>query len=252
MTAEPCPGGQAPGLALGPGVEVPADAHLGAHVVLEQGVVLGAGCRLEHHSVVGKALSVGIRSRAQAPPPNTATVLEDGCVIGCGSVVVTGARIGAGAVIGDHALIRERVWLGAGVTVGHGSVVGSDTSIGSRTRLGACVLLPAATLIGEDCFIGSQTVFTDDNTIGRPAVDRTLRGPTLHRGCRIGVGAIVLSDVEIGEEAMVGAGSLVTASVPPRTLVVGSPARVIRELDPDSIPPLPPLHVQARVPPGTT
>ena len=242
MRAEPGGGARAPGLVLGPDVELPPDTRLGANVVLEQGVVVGAGCRIEHHAVVGKALSPGMRSRAQAPPPNAATVLEDRAVIGCASVVVAGARIGADAVVGDHVLIRERARLGPGVTVGHASVVGSDNSIGSGTRIGACVLLPAGSLIAEDCFIGSQVVFTDDNTIGRLSADEPLRGVTLHPRCRIGVGVIVLPGVEIGEEAMVGAGSLVTESVLPRTLVVGTPARVVRELSAASIPPLPGLR----------
>jgi UDP-2-acetamido-3-amino-2,3-dideoxy-glucuronate N-acetyltransferase len=242
---------RAPGLTLAPDVELPDDARLGANVVLERGVVVGAGCRIEHHAVVGKAPSLGVRSRAQVPAPGTTTVLEDGCVIGCGAIVVAGARIGAGAVVGANVLVRERARLGPGVAIGHGSGIGAGASIGTRTRVGSCVLIAPGSVIEEDCFLGPQVILTDDNTIGRLPADRPLRGATLHRRCRVGAGVIVLPDVEIGEEAMVGAGSLVTESVPPHTLVAGSPARFIRALDPQSISPLPPLQAQPHVVPPT-
>ena len=57
-----------------------------------------------------------------------------------------------------------------------------------------------------------------------------MKGPTIRRGARIGGGAILCPGVEIGEEAFVGAGAVVTKDVPPRKLVVGSPARVLRDV----------------------
>ncbi|MBV9214310.1 MAG: N-acetyltransferase, partial [Actinobacteria bacterium] len=62
-----------------------------------------------------------------------------------------------------------------------------------------------------------------------------LRGPVLRRRCRVGGAATLLPGVEIGEEAFVGAGAVVTRDVPPRTLVVGVPAQRLRELRPDEL-----------------
>jgi acetyltransferase-like isoleucine patch superfamily enzyme len=76
-------------------------------------------------------------------------------------------------------------------------------------------------------------VTTNDNFMGRTEQRRKLmRGPTIRRGARIGGGAILCPSVEVGEEAFVGAGAVVTKDVPPRTVVVGSPARILREVDP--------------------
>jgi acetyltransferase-like isoleucine patch superfamily enzyme len=58
-----------------------------------------------------------------------------------------------------------------------------------------------------------------------------LRGPVLRRACRVGAGAVLLPGVEVGVEAFVGAGSVVTRDVAPRSLVVGSPARHVRDVD---------------------
>jgi acetyltransferase-like isoleucine patch superfamily enzyme len=72
-------------------------------------------------------------------------------------------------------------------------------------------------------------ILTNDPTAGRRPADMELRGPTLRRGCRIGGGAVVLPGVEVGEEAFVAAGAVVTRDVPAGALVMGVPARVVRE-----------------------
>ena len=77
---------------------------------------------------------------------------------------------------------------------------------------------------------------TNDNFMGRTERRKSLmQGPTIRRSARVGGGAIICPGVEIGEEAFVGAGAVVTKSVPPRTVVVGSPARVLREVAPDEL-----------------
>jgi UDP-3-O-[3-hydroxymyristoyl] glucosamine N-acyltransferase len=63
------PSDRAPGLFLGDGVELPDDADVGAYVVVHDGTVLGAGCTLQDHSVVGKPVALGPRSRARPWPP---------------------------------------------------------------------------------------------------------------------------------------------------------------------------------------
>jgi UDP-2-acetamido-3-amino-2,3-dideoxy-glucuronate N-acetyltransferase len=62
-----------------------------------------------------------------------------------------------------------------------------------------------------------------------------MRGPTIRRGARIGGGAVLLPGIEIGEEAFVGAGAVVLADVPARAVVVGNPARQIREVPEDEL-----------------
>jgi acetyltransferase-like isoleucine patch superfamily enzyme len=62
-----------------------------------------------------------------------------------------------------------------------------------------------------------------------------MQGPTIRRSARIGGGAILCPGVEVGEEAFVGAGAVVTKDVPPRVVVVGAPARVLRDVAPDEL-----------------
>ena len=74
-------------------------------------------------------------------------------------------------------------------------------------------------------------ITTNDNFMGRTERRHELRrGPTIRRGARVGGGAVLCPGVEVGEEAYVGAGAVVVRDVPPRAVVVGNPARQIREV----------------------
>jgi acetyltransferase-like isoleucine patch superfamily enzyme len=89
----------------------------------------------------------------------------------------------------------------------------------------------AYSTLEEDVFIAPCVVTTNDNFMGRTERRHELRkGPTIRRGARIGGGAVLLPGIEIGEEAFVGAGAVVLRDVPPRALVVGNPARQLRDV----------------------
>jgi acetyltransferase-like isoleucine patch superfamily enzyme len=89
------------------------------------------------------------------------------------------------------------------------------------------------TVIEEGVFCGPRLIVTNDPEMGRQGPGVVHPVTTLRRGCRIAANVTLLPGVEIGEEAVVGASSLVTRSVPPRTVVVGAPARVLREVRDD-------------------
>jgi acetyltransferase-like isoleucine patch superfamily enzyme len=72
---------------------------------------------------------------------------------------------------------------------------------------------------------------TNDNFMGRHERDFKLSGATLRRACRVGAGSILLPGIEVGEEAFVAAGALVTRDVEPRTLVMGVPAKAVRQVE---------------------
>jgi len=89
----------------------------------------------------------------------------------------------------------------------------------------------AYSILEDDVFIAPCVVTTNDNFMGRTEQRHALRkGPTIRRGARIGGGAVLLPGIEVGEEAFVGAGAVVVRNVPPRALVVGNPARRIRDV----------------------
>ena len=146
------------------------------------------------------------------------------------------ATVHPGTVLGDASCIRERVTIGDDVVVGSGSLVENDTTIGAMTKIQAEAYITAYSTLEEHVFIAPCVVTTNDNFMGRTERRHELiKGPTIRRGARIGGGAVLLPGLEIGEEAFVGAGAVVTRSVEPRMLVVGNPARVMRAVAEDEL-----------------
>jgi acetyltransferase-like isoleucine patch superfamily enzyme len=207
-------------------------AEIHPTVIFYEGTVLGEGVRVLEHAVVGKQPSLGARSTAKRDPLPPA-VIGDGTVVSTGAIVFAGSRVGARSIVGDQSCIRERVELGDDCILGRGSLIENDTTVGAGTRIQAGAYVTAYSTLEDDVFIAPCVVTTNDNFMGRTEQRKDLmKGPTIRRGARIGGGAIICPGVEIGEEAFVGAGAVVTKDVPPQVVVVGSPARVLRDVDP--------------------
>jgi acetyltransferase-like isoleucine patch superfamily enzyme len=205
-----------------------AEVHPTATV--HPGTVLGAGVRILENAVVGKQPALGPRSTARRDPLPPA-VIGDCTVVSTGAIVFAGATVGAGCILGDQSCVRERVTIADDVVVGRGALVENDTTIGSGTRIQAEAYITAYSTLEDDVFIAPCVVTTNDNFMGRTEQRKTLmKGPTIRRGARVGGGAIICPGVEVGEEAFVGAGAVVTKDVPPRKVVVGNPARVLRDV----------------------
>ena len=220
---------RAPGLLLGEGVELPEDAEFGGNVVVHAGTVLGAGVRLGDNCVVGKPATLSARSTAPGGDLGGAS-LGAGVVVGAGAVVLAGARIAEGCVVADQAHVRERVEIGRDTVVGRAASIENDVRLGARVKLQTAAYITAWSVVEDDVFVAPGVLLTNDPTAGRRGADQELRGAILRRACRLGGGAVLLPGVEVGEEAFVGAGAVVTRDVPARALVMGVPARVMREL----------------------
>jgi acetyltransferase-like isoleucine patch superfamily enzyme len=223
------PSDRAPGLLIGEAVSIPDSVVLGGNVVIHEGTTLGAGVRVHDGAVLGKPVSLGRDSTAsrEGPPP---VVVGDGATIGAGAVLVAGAAVGEGALVGDQAHVRERSVIGRFSVLGRGASMENDAVVGAGVRIQSGCYITAFCEVEDDVFMAPGVQTLNDPTAGRRAAGEKLQGPRLRRGCRIGGAAVLLPGVEIGEEAFVGAGAVVTRDVAARTLVVGVPARVVREL----------------------
>jgi len=198
--------------------------------IVYPGTVLGDDVQILDYAVVGKQPSLSPRSTAKREPLEPA-LIGAGTIVSTGAIVFAGTRIGDRVIVGDQACIRERCDVGDDVVVGRGSLVENDTTIGALTKIQAEAYITAYSTLEEHVFIAPCVVTTNDNFMGRTEKRRQLmKGPTIRRGARVGGGAILCPGVEIGEEAFVGAGAVVTKDVAPRVVVVGNPARVLRDV----------------------
>ncbi len=212
------------------GVEIGTGVEIGHNVVIREGVRIGEGCKIMDGAILGKrpakaSLSATTGAARDLPP----LVIGRGVTIGANCVIYRGATLADGVFVGDLASIREDVVIGELTIIGRGVAVENKTVIGRKCKIETEAYITAMTTIEDYCFVAPCVAFTNDNFLGRTEERKKhFGGPVLRRGARIGANATLLPGVAIGEDALVAAGSLVTKDVPPRVIVIGVPARVLR------------------------
>ncbi|MBI2217406.1 MAG: N-acetyltransferase [Candidatus Rokubacteria bacterium] len=221
--AEPRPPG-APegGWRLHNGAILYPNVRLGRDVVIFPGAVIGR-----------PPMSSGATIRQVSSDRLAPVEIGDRCVIGSNAVIYMGVTIGHHAMVCDTACVREGCEIGNYSLLAMGVTVNYNTRIGERVKVMDNTHLTGNMVIEDDVFIGMLVTSANDNTMGRVGHgtgDWLERGPVVRRFARVGQGSCLLPGVEIGEHAIVGANAVVTRDVPPRALVMGVPARVVREL----------------------
>jgi acetyltransferase-like isoleucine patch superfamily enzyme len=214
------------------GAWIADDTLIGSNVTIFPGAVLGR-----------PPISTSIQTRKIALDALSPLEIGDGCIIGAQAVLYRGTKIGRECLIGDTACIREQVAIGDSCIIAMGVTINYGTSIGSRVKIMDNSHITGNMIIEDDVFIAMLVGSANDNSMGREAAlnvpDHLRRrsGPILRRNVTIGGCTCLLPGIEIGENAIIGANSLVSRSIPARVLALGSPARVIRQLRDDEIKP---------------
>lgn len=191
--------------------------------IVRANVTLGTGSVIEDFCIVG------------TPPRGAAegellTVIGDKAVIRSHTVIYAGNTIGHNFQTGNKVNIRESNRIGNNVSVGTLSVIEHHVEIADNVRIHTQVFIPEYSVLEEGCWIGPNVVFTNARYPQAPGVKDQLQGPIIRRHAKIGANVTLLPGVVIGENALVGAGSVVVADVPPGAVVVGNPARVVRQI----------------------
>lgn len=203
-------------------------AEMGQCVILKNNPMIERGVALQDFVVVGKNGSQKATRRTR---------------IGEGSRILTGAIIYNGCDVGKHCLIADHADIRENCVIGDHSVVGRNVCVEMNTRIGSHVLIETQAhitgnmVIGDYVFIGPNVTTMNDKLMGhpmefRPGLRKKVRlvGPIIKRGARIGSAACILPGLVVGEEAVVGAGAVVTKDVPPYPIVIQNPARVVKQV----------------------
>jgi acetyltransferase-like isoleucine patch superfamily enzyme len=217
-------------LVLGEGVEIGDGVEIGANVVIHAGTKIGDGCVIQDNVVLGKQPKLSSRSTSRREPLPPCE-LAAGAAICSGALVYAGTKIGPNAIVGDQASVRERCVVGEGAVIGRGVCVENDVPIGAFCKIQSNSYITAYSELEDHVFIAPCVTTTNDNFMGRTEARHALiKGAIFRRGARVGGGAVILPGIEIGAEAFVAAGALVTRDVPPGKLVAGLPAHVWRDV----------------------
>lgn len=146
------------------------------------------------------------------------------------------ARVADTARVWSLAQVREDAVVGENCIIGRGAYIDTGVVVGDNCKIQNHALVYAPAMLEEGVFVGPAAVFTNDTFPRAINPDGSLKtgddwemvGVTVRRGASIGARAVVLGGVEVGEWALVAAGSVVTRDVPARALVSGVPARRVR------------------------
>ena len=191
--------------------------------IVYEGVKLGQSIVIEDFCIIG------------APPRNYATgeletVIGDGAHVRSHTVIYAGNRIGRNFQTGNKVNIRELNTVGDDVSIGTLSIIEHHVHIGNRVRIHSQAFVPEYSILEDECWLGPNAVLTNAKFPTSPDAKKDLKGPIIRLRAKIGANATILPGVVIGEDALVGAGSVVSRDVPDGAVVVGNPAQVIKHI----------------------
>jgi len=187
------------------------------------GVNLGADSIVEDYCIIG-AIPKGQKEG------ELKTVIGIGAVIRSHTVIYAGNTIGANFQTGNKVNIRELNEIGDNVSIGTLSVIEHHVCIGNNVRIHSQVFIPEYSVVEDGAWIGPNVVLTNAKYPVSPKVKESLKGPFIKKGAKVGANATILPGVVIGENALVGAGSVVVKNVPDSAVVAGNPARIIKNI----------------------
>jgi len=187
------------------------------------GVDLGGDTVIEDFCIVG------------APPRGCAegelkTEIGTGAHIRSHTVIYAGNKIGKNLQTGNKVNIRELNEIGDDVSIGTLSVIEHHVIIGNNVRIHSQVFVPEYSVLEEGSWLGPNVVLTNAKYPLSRDAKKNLKGPIIKRGAKVGANSTVLPGVVIGENALIGAGSVVVQDVPDNGVAVGNPARVIKNI----------------------
>lgn len=199
---------------------------IGNNVVIHKGSYIGNNVRIDDNTAIGKQPMRAANSIFKDDSLKPPCKINDNCIIGTSAVIYAGCIIGKNCLIADLATVREDVTIGDYTIVGRGVAIENYCKIGSKCKIETNAYITAYSELEDEVFIAPGVVTTNDNYMGRGEERfKYIKGIIVRKGGRIGGNATILPGKIINEDAVVGAGSVVTKDVDIKNIVLGNPAR---------------------------
>lgn len=180
-------------------------------------IILGEGALIDDEVVLGyktarydkdEALVIGKTARIRAY-----------------SIIYAGSVIGDNLQTGHGVVIREQNQIGNNVQIWANSVIDYGCKLGSNIKIHSLVYVAQNTIIEDDVFLAPGVMIAND----KYPLSHDLKGPHIKKNARIGINCTIMPAVTIGENVLIGAGSVVTKDVPDNSVAYGVPARVSKK-----------------------
>lgn len=148
-----------------------------------------------------------------------------------GTVLYAGTTIGADFQTGHNVVVREQNLLGDSVQIWNNTTIDYGCTIGNHVKIHTNCYIAQFTTFEDEVFLAPGVTIANDIHPGCAFSGECMRGPTLKHGVQVGVNVTIVPYITIGEYSLIASGAVVTSDIPPRSLVVGNPGRVIKQLD---------------------
>lgn len=201
------------------------------NVVLYPGTIIKKGVEIYDNCVIGKLPTTPGSTARKYSLEYGLTIIGEKCILCPGVIIYTDTCIGNNTLLGDNCSIREKCKIGSYCIISRNVSVNYETEVGNYTKIMDNTHITGNMKIGNHVFISVLVASTNDNSMGRD-VDSAehLAGPVIEDYVTIGAGASILPGVLIGKNCIVGASALVTKSIPEGKVVMGIPAKIVRDV----------------------
>lgn len=214
------------------GVTIEDDVIIHDFVVLYPGTIIKSGAEVYDHCTIGKYPTTPGSTARHYEAKYGKTIVGEHSILCPRVTVYTNTEIGHNTLLGDNCSIREQCKIGDYDIISRNVSVNYETVIGSHTKIMDNSHITGNMTIGDHVFISVMVSSTNDNSMGRNAdAVENIAGPIVEDYVTIGASAALLPGVRISKNAIVGASALVTKDVPENKVVMGIPAKVVRDVD---------------------
>lgn len=229
---------------------IPNSAKIGKYVVIEAGAIIGENVTIGHHTVIysqtilednvviGSHCVLGIQKsgnqqmrKSDVLQPNL--TVQSNTKIGNHVTIYAGTTIKEEVFIADHASIRENTTIGNKTIIGRSAIIELNTTIGSHCTIQTLAYVTGDTVLEDHVFLGPCVSMSNDKYMGERPYE--LKGPYIKKGAKIGNNSTLLPGIIIGQNSIVGAGSVVTKDVEDNEIVVGVPAKKLASNSPQHV-----------------
>ncbi|MEM2775724.1 MAG: DapH/DapD/GlmU-related protein [Candidatus Bathyarchaeia archaeon] len=198
-------------------------------------VKIGEGTYIGPNCIIGypkrRNLKTEIKKKLFEEDSENVIVIGKNCIIRSGCIIYAGVKIGNEVEFGHNVLVRENVEIGDKSLIGTNSVIDGYCRLGKNVSIQTNAYICAYSKIEDYVFLGPCSVLLNDKYAAQK--ETQLIGPIIKEGASIGGNAIIMPGVTIGKGALIGALSIVTKDVPPKSIYVGVPAKKLRNIPDD-------------------